>query len=240
MFREEGTQVIVPNEFLAEAYAQRYGTKPVVIHNPCEGVEVRSGAGESWPAHPGEIKIIYTGAIYHAHYDAFYNLLPAIKQIKGPEIKLHLFTAQPPTDLERENICGPVVFHHHLSLSQVIEIQRQADILFLPLAFSSPIQEVIKSSAPGKMGEYMASGRPILVHAPSDSFLSWYFKKHECGLVVDHNEPAALAQAIQRILDDEVLRQHLTKNALARAKIDFSLAVARAEFMKLFQPIGEG
>jgi glycosyltransferase involved in cell wall biosynthesis len=89
------------------------------------------------------------------------------------------------------------------------------------------------------MGEYMASGRPILVHAPPDSFLSWYFKKYECGLVVDRNKPVELAHAIQQILDDGVLREQLKKNALARARTDFYLATARADFIKLLKPIVE-
>jgi glycosyltransferase involved in cell wall biosynthesis len=187
----------------------------------------------------GKIKIVYTGAVYHAHYDAFHNLLAAIQQIGRPEIKLHIFTAQRSAELEREDICGPVEYHHHVALSQVIEVQRQADILFLPLAFNSPIPEVIKTSAPGKMGEYLASGRPILVHAPPNSYLSWYFKKHGCGLVVDKNGPLELAQGIRQILEDEALREQLKKNALIRARTDFDLVRARATFLKLFQSLKE-
>ena len=234
------TGIIVPNEFLRDEYRRRYEIEPVVIHNPCEELDVGPEAEEAWPIHPKEVKIVYTGAVYHAHYDAFRNLLAAIEQVGRPEIKLHIFTAQRSADLEQENICGPVVYHHHLGLLRVIQVQRQADILFLPLAFNSPIPEVVKTSAPGKMGEYMASGRPILVHAPPDSFLSWYFKKYECGLVVDRNESMALVQAIRRMIEDEALRKHLIKNALACAKRDFDPEVARAGFLKLFQPIGKG
>jgi hypothetical protein len=49
-----------------------------------------------------------------------------------------------------------VVRHPHIPQSRVAAILRQADVLFLPLAFRSPIQEVIRTSAPGKMGEYLA------------------------------------------------------------------------------------
>lgn len=233
-------EIIVPNEFLRDDYRRRYGVESVVIHNPCEESEPGPEHKFSWPNDEGEIKIVYTGAVYHAHYDAFHNLLVAIQQIGRPEIRLHLYTEQHPKDLERENICGPVVYHPQLALSQIVEVQGRADILFLPLAFNSPIPEVIKTSAPGKMGEYMASGRPILVHAPGDSFLSWYFKKHGCGLVVDRNDPLELSRAIQRIIDDPALRRELIEKALMRAKIDFSLTIARMMFMKLFESKGEG
>lgn len=232
--------IIVPNEFLRDEYHRRYGVDPVVIRNPCGDFEYRFERNAPWPIDEGEIKIAYTGAVYHAHYDAFQNLLEAIRQIGRPEIKLHVYTAQSPADLERENIKGPIVYHPHLSFSEVAGSQRNADILFLPLAFNSPIPEVIKTSAPGKMGEYMASGRPILVHAPSDSFLSWYFKKYQCGLVVDRNEPMELSHAIQRIISDPELRQQLGDKAVDRAKQDFDLATVSTNFLRLIEPKLEG
>ena len=232
--------VIVPNEFLRNEYHRRYQVEPTVIHNPCEVSEIDDVPKTPWPANEGEVRIVYTGAVYHAHYDAFHNLIAALRLLGRPGLKLHLYTAQPQAELEREGIVGPVVTHNHLAPSHVFEVQRRADILFLPLAFSSMIPEVIKTSAPGKIGEYLASGRPVLVHAPGDSFVSWYFKEHKCGVVVEQSEPAMLVQAIRRILDDADLRQRLRENARARARADFSLDAAQAEFLKLFQPKAGG
>jgi glycosyltransferase involved in cell wall biosynthesis len=229
------TGVVVPNEFLCQEYRCRHGIEPVVIHNPCE--ELRNGGEEKvpWPMHPGEIKIVYTGAVYHAHYDAFHNLIAAIPKLRGPEVKLHLYTAQSPAELERARIKGPVVYHPHLPLMQIGEVQRRADILFLPLAFVSTIPEVIKTSAPGKMGEYLSSGRPILVHAPADSFLTWYFKKYECGVVVSNNDPVAIESGIRSIIENNGLREQLKTNALLRGRLDFGLGAARSEFTKLLK-----
>jgi glycosyltransferase involved in cell wall biosynthesis len=152
-------------------------------------------------------------------------------------VKLHLYTTQTRQELERQNIGGPaVVYHEHVASSDVFEVQRRADILFLPLAFDSPISNVIRTSSPGKMGEYLASGRPILVHVMADSFVSWYFREYECGMVVDHRNPAMLAGAIRRIIDDVELRQKIGQNARARAESDFALASVQARFLKLLQP----
>lgn len=228
------TCVIVANEFLRDEYRRRYQVEPTVIHNP---LEVREADRElPWPATQSEIRIVYTGAIYHANYDALHNLIAAIHLLRRSDVKLHLYTAQSPAELRQARICGPIVHHDHLASSLVFEVQRQADILFLPLAFNSTLAEVVRTSAPGKMGEYLASGRPILVHAPADSFVSSYFREHQCGIVVDQNEPAMLARAIHRILDEEELRRGLTENARARARADFDLAVARARFLEVFEP----
>lgn len=234
------TGVIVPNEFLGEEYNHRYGIKPIVIHNPYEESEGVQKMERDLSAQQGEIKIVYTGAVYHAHYDAFQSVLTAIREMGRPKMKLHLYTAQSVSELEKQKITGPVVVHSHLDSREIAHVQKDADILFLGLAFKSPIPEVIRTSAPGKMGEYLASGRPILVHAPSDSFLSWYFRKHGCGLVVDQNEPAELTKAIQQILDNEGLRQRMVDKALVRARTDFNVKTARADFMKLLQCTVEG
>jgi glycosyltransferase involved in cell wall biosynthesis len=227
-------RVVVPNEFLRDEYRQRYGVEPVVIHNPSDPPEPDIAA--PWPADPGEIKIVYTGAVYQAHYDAFRNLLEAIDLLGRPDLKLHVYTAQPPGELEREGISGPMMYHGHLPLSTALGVQRRADILFLPLAFNSSFPEgIVRTSAPGKMGEYLAGGRPILAHAPGDSFVSWYFRTYQVGSLVDHPDPLALAHAIQQIIDEPDLRRRWCENALARARTDFSLETARRRFLELFQ-----
>jgi glycosyltransferase involved in cell wall biosynthesis len=231
------TGIIVPNEFLREDYRCRYGLESTVVRNPLEIPEIGDAdAATPWPADQGEIKIVYTGTVYHANYDAFRNLMVAIRHLGRPEVKLHLYTTQTRQELERENISGAaVVYHEHVASSDVFEVQQNADILFLPLAFDSSISEVIRTSSPGKTGEYLASGRPILVHAPADSFVSWYFREHECGVVVDRSDPVMLSQAIERIIDEAKLRRKIGERARARAESDFSLTAAQAEFVKLLR-----
>lgn len=232
--------VIVPNEFLRDEYRRRYGVEATVIHNPYEDVEIDNLDETLSSGGDAEVRIVFTGAIYHANYGAFRNLVAAIEQLGRPGVRLHVYTSQPPDVLENENIRGPIVYHKHVPPLEAHRIQRQADILFLPLSFNSGIPEVIRTSAPGKMGEYMATGRPILAHAPSDSFVSWYFKEHECGAVVDQSDPTDLARAIQQLLDDADLRRRFGANARKRVKADFSIVVAQTIFLKLLSREREG
>jgi glycosyltransferase involved in cell wall biosynthesis len=88
------------------------------------------------------------------------------------------------------------------------------------------------------MGELLAAGRPILVHAPRDSFIAWYFTQHRCGLVVDKDDPAELAQGIDLLLSDGELRASLAKAARERAAADFDLDTARQAFLGLLQMNG--
>ena len=123
----------------------------------------------------------------------------------------------------------------HLPSKEVAKVQRQADILFLPLAFDSPIPEVIRTSAPGKMSEYLGGGRPILAHSPADSFVTYYLRQHECGLVVDKPNATLLADAIRRILLDPHLRASLVSNAQRQAEVDFAPSISQARFHEVLQ-----
>jgi glycosyltransferase involved in cell wall biosynthesis len=217
---------------LRDEYRSRYGIESTVIHNPYDSEEIKDG-DIPFRALDNEVRIVYTGAVYHANAGAFCNLMSAIEQLDRPNVKLHIYTSQAREVLEDQNIRGPIVYHEHVSPLEAYRVQRQADILFLPLSFTSGIPEVIKTSAPGKMGEYMATGRPILAHAPAGSFVSWYFRKHECGAVVEQSDSTILARAIQQILEDKDFGRRIGEKARARAKGDFSLVAARTKFLKL-------
>jgi glycosyltransferase involved in cell wall biosynthesis len=229
--------VIVPNEFLRDEYNARYGVSCTVVRNPHPypdsiPAEVRGTMAK------GEIRIVFSGAVYHVNYDALRSLLAAIESMNRPEIKLHIYTAQSEEQAGREGIVGPVVFHNHLSPMEMLSIQQQADILYLPLGFNNPVPELMKTSAPGKMGEYLAAGGPILVHAPKDSFICWYFRQHDCGLVVDENETPRLVEAVESLLADEALRARLVTNARVCAGEDFGLTMAQSRFRSLVMGAG--
>jgi glycosyltransferase involved in cell wall biosynthesis len=223
--------VIVPNEFLRDEMCRRYGVSPSIVRNPCEtldiGREVKHAASDR-----GEKTIVYMGAIYRVNFAALRNLILALERLGRADVKLHLYTAQPRLVLAEEKICGEhVVFHEHLPPTQVVEVQQSASILFLPFAFDASVAKIVKTSAPGKFGEYLASGRPILAHVPPDSFVSWYLRKYECGVVVDKDDPSMLAQAIRRLIDDKGLRASLSRKARTRACADFSPMESQQRFL---------
>lgn len=225
--------VIVPNECLQFHYQQAYGVKSAVLHNPVDlssyerSLQVSKEFGTE-----GEIKIVYTGAIYDIHYEAFQNLFDAVEVIHDPKIKIHLYSGDSVESLKKSD--NQIITHGYLPISEMPKVQNNADILFLPLSFSSPYPEtVVKTSSPGKIGEYLASGKPILVHAPPESFLSWYFKKYRCGLVVDQNDSGRLAEGILLLISDDRLRDSLVKSAKQRVTADFDIDSVRNKFFTL-------
>ena len=232
--------VIVPNEFLREEYARRHGVSGVVVRNPCPlpDLDAMDRAPRLFPG--GGVDIVYAGAVYHANADAVRNLVSAVRNLGRSDVRIRLYTAQTPEEIGRHGISGPEVVHHpHIPHRDVPPVLRQASVLFLPLGFDTPIPEVIRTSAPGKTGEYLSVGRPVLVHAPEDSFVSWYFRENRCGLVVDRGDPGLLSSSIGTLIADETLRSELGARARAAAERDFDQEAVRPRFREALSAFAE-
>jgi len=232
--------LIVPNEFLKDIYHQLYSLDPVIIHNPCDLSNYNTQVKYVPIPRNRTIKIVYTGTIYNAHFDAFKSLLSAINRVSNTQFELHIYTNQNQFLLQKDGIRGRVVFQEYLKTDFIPKIQQEADILLLPLAFKSPYPEIIRTSSPGKMGEYLASGRPILVFAPADSYISWYFKKYQCGLVIDNQDPKELIKGLELLINDSSLQRQMVENARKRAEIDFDLLTVRKKFFKTINSMTRG
>lgn len=229
-------EVIVPNEFMRQEYVERHNVSSVIVRNPCHLSHPLSEKKPACRKTGSGFSVVYTGAIYHAHYDAFRNMVAALVRLGRPDVKLHLYTAQTEDELKAQGVGGEMVkFHPHVPQESVPEILYNADVLFLPLAFETTIPEVIKTSAPGKLGEYLSTGRPLLVHAPHDSFVSWYVRANKCGMVVDRNSSQALSEALLMMIEDPLLAEEMGTRAREQAEKDFSLNVVQEKFQSVLQ-----
>ena len=230
---QEADGVIVPNEFLARVYRQTYGIEAVIVRN---------SVAEIPPLPPPRVagqpfRIVFTGTIYEAHFDAFIRLTQMLTRFAAGEIEFHIYTASDPAYLAKHGIGAPAILHASVSSMEALSIQRSADALFLPLAFASPYPEIINTSAPGKMGEYLASGRPVLVHAPRESFLSWYCRQHACAAVVDGPSVDWLHAATLELIQSPTLGDTLVRNARRRAIEDFHVDNVQRNFQRIFEGI---
>lgn len=217
-------QVIVPNSTFAQAYAQRYQINPSVVANPAEPAAYAKER-LPWPFKPGAMSVVFTGSVYWGHYDALRGVAQALDAL-GAGARLHIYSDQSPQTLEENSITGPIEHHDFVQPPDIFQVQQTADVLLLPLSFNSSIPEAVRTACPAKVGEYLASGRPILAHVPPDCFVGKLFKERACAAVVDRQDKGELLNALQRIRDDAAWREELVKNALATAQ-EFTEETAR-------------
>src|SRR6202030_2401465 len=150
-------RTIVLNEFMACEIADSYGGTPVIIRPPCEMQAYRSAALARKLLVGSSPRIVYTGALYEANNDAFINLLRALELVRDLGVTLHLYSEQRLPESIAQIAPDLLEQHGHRGLRDMPDIQMEADILFLPLAFASAYPEIIRLSFPSKTPEYLAS-----------------------------------------------------------------------------------
>ncbi|HET8725896.1 MAG TPA: hypothetical protein VFO41_00165 [Alphaproteobacteria bacterium] len=220
-------RILVPNEALGAALQSRCGRPFSIVRNIVDDAAFPGADPTVGVADVALHRIVYTGSVYDAQADAFHTLVKALDALAG-RFELHVYTAQSAETLAGLGIEGRFVFRHdYLPWPAIGAVQREAGALFLPLAFDPDLRPVLRTASPGKMGEYLASSRPILVHAPDDSFVSRFFRRHDCGTVVDKRDPMAMIEALGELSAPGVDHRIAQARSLAA---EFGGAAGRRQF----------
>ena len=206
--------IIVTNQATKDLYIKRYGDNLniQIIHNSVftdTYDKIRKNHQLSKP-----YKIIFTGYVYWAQEQSLLNLIKAMDLLKDLPIELLIYSPKPTDDIRKSIINSKSIKLLSANQSEIPRIQNEATLLFLPLAWNTNSPAIITTATPGKYTDYLASGRPMLVHAPDYAYVSKYTKKHQLGLVVDKNDVNSLANSIRNFLKDPNIGQNYVNNAL--------------------------
>jgi len=158
--------------------------------------------------------IVYTGSFYFYDWKGVDIMLEAAKYFSDE----YLFILVGGRETEIKQI------QNKYSLSNVLLIPRQpqseipfylkaADVLILPNKKGDIMSE--EYTSPLKMFEYMASQRPIVA---SDLPSIREILNENSALLVEPNNPEALAQGIKKLLTDKTLIQRLSQQAFLDVK----------------------
>ncbi len=212
------TKVFVTTERMKTYYKRKYGIDTELIQHSVE----LPPHNEYTPKHYKSkdiYKIVYTGSVYSAQYDSIVRLVNVVNELTN--VNLFLYTTPRQGKILEENVkLSKRIIITYAVRKDIFQIQRDADILFLPYTFRSDylMRVIVENQAPGKIAEYFISGTPILLHAPPYSYLCQYNKENEFALTVDEPSEKALQRGILQLLKDKQLRERIVHNALATAR----------------------
>ena len=214
-------KIIVTNAGTKELYEKRYGAtmskKIVIIHNSVFPESyIQTSEKKEIGSTNSPSTILFTGRIYWPQIGALKNLIRAVNETNDPDLQLKIYSPSPKNYLKEIGI----VEYEKVKLgmatpAEIPEIQKNADILFLPLSWNTESQAIIDTATPGKLTDYLISGKPILIHAPASSYLVQYAKEKNFALAVDDENIETLKTGIKRLLTDSSYVQELVANARA-------------------------
>lgn len=197
---------------IAEILKKRYGIDTEVIYH---SVDIPSE--KPVPRKTGRpVKILYSGSVYWPQVEPLSSLVKVVDSMH--DVRLDIYSFQRPDEFKKLGLIGKSVnFYSPVSNKEMLEIQRNYDILFLPLFSSGKGKYEILAAHPGKLPEYLVSGVPILACAPKNSFLANYAIGNKFALVVNRNDLESLKEAVGKLISDNNLREMLVDNAWTTA-----------------------
>jgi len=243
LFRAASTLIL--NNLAGERfYRRRYGNtiKCAILHNAVPASVYQSKRTPYNPVEP--YRIVFTGTVYWAQERSLLNLVSAIDELRDLPLQLDLYV--PYADETFKRTVGGRPNIHLLPAApqaEMPEIQCDATILFIPLAWHSKSPYLVASVTPGKLSEYLASGRPILIHVPPYTYMAEYARRNGFALVVDEEDKGKLKDGIRKLLFDLDYSRKVVENALKTFERDHDALANAKRLIRILDsaegPIGQ-
>lgn len=216
-------RVFVMSENLKAHYLKKYNLQTEFMPHPVVLSDYQGPVDNNDTN--GDKVVLYTGNVWIPQIESLVAMCNVVNSMEG--IKFVVYTDRSAEELKGKEIYGRNVVVRFARHSQIPEIQRKADILYLPLAFNSPFPLMIETASPGKMPEYLAAGRPILVYAPDYSYIAQHARRHGFGLVVDRQCEEGLKEGLMSLLDDDKISDDCVHNARKLSRSHDAFIVSR-------------
>jgi glycosyltransferase involved in cell wall biosynthesis len=204
--------ILVHAEEMSEHYRAKHGVRCEVLPTPVD-LDAVAAPAQVGGNRDGINEVLVGGAVYWLQADAVRRLGRVCRRM--PDVELTLVSS--PELLPASGIAADRV-EPLLPRDLVRARLRRADVLFLGLSFDSDAPLVVNTSAPARLPEYLASGTPLLVHAPSGSHVAEYAKRAGFATVVDEPDEDRLAAALREILADPVATEDRARRGSALAE----------------------
>ncbi len=177
----------------------------------------------------GERVVISVGRL--VYYKGFEYLIQAMRQVACRLVIIGDGPLRPKLqELARElGLQDKIVFAGEIQNERIVPYYHAADVFALASVARSEAFGIVQI-------ESMAAGLPV-VNTQLDSGVPFVSLHGQTGLTVPPRDPEALAQAINRLLDDAPLRRSLGRAAQARARQEFSLEIMTARTFQLYQSV---
>ncbi|MDZ7846848.1 MAG: glycosyltransferase [Owenweeksia sp.] len=162
--------------------------------------------------------VFWGGAIYGINKNAVFRIIEAAKN-KGMRVNIAASISE--ARAKRLGLIQDHVNWDSYSREDYLKLLREQKILILALDWpeeSAVHRDELSTIFPTKTIEYLAAGRPIIVHCPNNYFLAKYLQENNCAYVVSCRKTEEIEKTIDYIQDNTDERDLKIKNAMALVK----------------------
>ena len=184
------------------------------------------------------LRITYIGKVSVHNAVALKNMQAAVIQFnKNNAYKPLIFDVYTQTnsqDCHRFGIhdCDCVKINAPVPNTQIPGVIKESDILFLPISVSPEVARFTKYSMSTKMGEYLASGVPVIYCGPEGIAMSNFVAGNNCAYNINSDDEASLIKAIEHIINPENKLEitQMTLNGIEISKQYFDINIISGKF----------
>ena len=230
---------------MCEAFGERYGRPFVPFQNTLD-VARWSAVAKTDLTVRGPARLLYVGSIFaNAQLQSLVGCAVAVRDLNsvGRGIRLSIaspeFLVEPYRDrleIDPSIVIEPPITDDDTFFARLAE----ADALLLPVNFDDTSIRMIRYSMPTKVPAYLVSGAPVLVYGPPEVAQVRYALDRAWGHVVSHRDPVVLRAGIRAVLEDMLLRRHLSQAARAVAAEEHDAVRVRHRFQDALRRAAAG
>jgi hypothetical protein len=221
------------SEKMCNAYEKRYLCPCLPFHNPLDLDRWPDTLKTDWKAHI-PFRIMYRGHLGMGIQESLLDLCDAVCGLyqAGRAVQLEI-TLTPYCDERTRKAFerpGCVTIQNTIPYREIPVSLAGADLLVLAYDFDSRAIDINRYSMPTRTPEFMVSGTPVLIYAPSELAVTEYARREKWAEVVTESNKAKLTQALIRLMDHERLREMLGRRARELAVQNHDAAHVREAF----------
>jgi glycosyltransferase involved in cell wall biosynthesis len=211
-------RVLCLTEAQADFYRKKYGISPQLLPHTMPPRTLAEAPKAMLAATLSPRTVLFIGAVVGPMNQDSLRVLAQASEMLPEDVRLLFLSHNTREAMARDGIASSRLVVRAVPRQEALRLASACHVLIAPLSHKNSAADEVRTVFSTKLLEYLVSGRPILVFSPADSFHSQSAARNQWGLVVDRDDPRALADGIIRLLNDESLCARLVDGALAEAR----------------------
>ena len=119
------------------------------------------------------------------------------------------------------------------SNDEVLKLLSECDLNYLPYPFDPSLSRLALLSFPTKLSTYVATGRPVFVHAPEYSSLRNFYNEYNLGAFCSSQDPGVIAFELEQLVKNPDQMRKATLEAIRAADEELNKDVFLDRFTSL-------